>query len=149
MKVRRLLPWASAVLAVAGLAIMALSASAAPSKSGATAVRVAIVTDIGGLNDKGFNQLSNVGLQRAIRTLDNVSGRAYITNSANDRTSNLRTAAQSGFGLVIPGSCIAGVNNLTVGFASSLLGACGAYWLGIRSVLSDRAHGLESTRHGR
>lgn len=102
MRVRRLLPWASAVLAVAGLAIMALSASAAPSKSGAAAVRVAIVTDIGGLNDKGFNQLSNVGLQRAIRTLDNVSGRAYITNSANDRTSNLRTAAQSGFGLVIP-----------------------------------------------
>jgi basic membrane protein A and related proteins len=102
VRVRRLLPWASAVLAVVGLAIMALSASAAPSKSGATAVRVAIVTDIGGLNDKGFNQLSNVGLQRAIRTLDNVSGRAYITNSANDRTSNLRTAAQSGFGLVIP-----------------------------------------------
>jgi basic membrane protein A and related proteins len=102
VRVRRLLPWASAVLAVAGLAVMALSASAAPSKSGATAVRVAIVTDIGGLNDKGFNQLSNVGLQRAIRTLDNVSGRAYVTNSANDRTSNLRTAAQSGFQLVFP-----------------------------------------------
>jgi basic membrane protein A and related proteins len=43
-----------------------------------------------------------VGLQRAIKTLDNVSGRVYITNSANDRTSNLRTAAQSGFGLVLP-----------------------------------------------
>jgi hypothetical protein len=43
-----------------------------------------------------------------------------------------------GFGLVIPGSCIAGVNNLTVGFASSLLGACAAYWLGIRTVLLDR-----------
>jgi basic membrane protein A and related proteins len=102
VKVRRLLPWASAVLAVVGLAVMALSASAAPSKSGVAAVRVAVVTDIGGLNDKGFNQLSNVGLQRAIKTLDNVSGRVYITNSANDRTSNLRTAAQSGFGLVLP-----------------------------------------------
>jgi basic membrane protein A and related proteins len=102
VRVRRLLPWASAVLAVAGLAVMALSASAAPSKSGATAVRVAIVTDIGGLNDKGFNQLSKVGLDRAIRTLDGVSGRAYVTNSANDRTSNLRTAAQSGFQLVFP-----------------------------------------------
>jgi hypothetical protein len=44
----------------------------------------------------------------------------------------------TGFGIVIPGSCISGVNNLTVGFASSLLGACGAYWLGIRSVLADR-----------
>jgi hypothetical protein len=42
-----------------------------------------------------------------------------------------------GFGFVIPGSCIAGVNNLTIGFASSLLGACGAYWLGVRAVLSD------------
>src|SRR5918994_2375113 len=81
---------------------MALSAAAAPSKSGATAVRVAVVTDIGGLNDKGFNQLSKVGLDRAIRQLDNVSGRAYVTNSANDRTSNLRTAAQSGFQLVFP-----------------------------------------------
>ena len=102
MKVRRLLPWASGVLAIAGLATMALAASAAPTKSGVTNVRVALVTDIGGLNDKGFNQLSNVGLQRAIKTLDGVSGRAYITNSANDRTSNLRTAAQSGFQLVIP-----------------------------------------------
>jgi hypothetical protein len=42
-----------------------------------------------------------------------------------------------GFGFVIPGSCIAGVNNFTIGFASSLLGACGAYWLGVRAVLSD------------
>ncbi|MGH3081441.1 MAG: BMP family lipoprotein [Gaiellaceae bacterium] len=101
MKVRRLLPWASAVFAVAALATAALSASAAPSKSGATAVRVAVVTDIGGLNDKGFNQLSKVGLDRAIKTLDDVSGRAYVTSSANDRTPNLRSAAQS-FGLVIP-----------------------------------------------
>ena len=43
-----------------------------------------------------------------------------------------------GFGVVIPGSCIAGVNNLTIGFATTLLGACGTYWLGIRAVLSDR-----------
>ena len=43
-----------------------------------------------------------------------------------------------GYGIVIPGSCIAGVNQLSVGFASSLLGACGAYWLGMRTVLADR-----------
>jgi hypothetical protein len=42
-----------------------------------------------------------------------------------------------GFGVVIPGSCIAGLNQLTVGFASSLASAAGAYWLGIRSVLTD------------
>ena len=43
-----------------------------------------------------------------------------------------------GFGVVIPGSCIAGVNQLSVGFATSLFGAAGAYWLGIRAVLADR-----------
>ena len=43
-----------------------------------------------------------------------------------------------GYGVVIPGSCIAGLNQLSVGFASSLLGACGAYWLGLRTVLTDR-----------
>lgn len=98
MKVRRVLPWASAVFALVALTIAAFSASAA---NDGTRVRVAIVTDIGGLNDKGFNQLSNVGLKRAVRELG-VEGRAYITNSANDRTSNLRTAAQSGYGLVLP-----------------------------------------------
>jgi hypothetical protein len=51
-----------------------------------------------------------------------------------------------GFGVVIPGSCIAGVNDLTIGFATSLLGASGAYWLGIRSVLSDR-NSLGPDRH--
>jgi ABC-type Fe3+ transport system permease subunit len=43
-----------------------------------------------------------------------------------------------GFGYVIPKSCIAGVNELTLGFLSSVLGACVTYWAGIRSVLRDR-----------
>jgi basic membrane protein A and related proteins len=100
VKVRRLVPLASGVLAVIGLLIAALGASAAPSKSDQATNRVAIVTDIGGLNDKGFNHLSYVGLQRAQRQL-NVQGRAFVTTSANDRIPNLRTAAQQGYGLVI------------------------------------------------
>jgi len=89
------------VLAIAVVAVAAFSASAAPSKKGATNVRVAVVTDIGGLNDKGFNQLSSVGLNRAKKVLG-VEGRVYITSSANDRTPNLCTAAQAFYGLVIP-----------------------------------------------
>jgi basic membrane protein A and related proteins len=100
VKVRRLLPWATAVLAVVAVAVAAITASASPGKSKQTAVRAAIVTDIGGLNDKGFNSLSNVGLKRAQRQLG-ISGRAYVTNSANDRIPNLRAAAQSGYQLVI------------------------------------------------
>ena len=40
-----------------------------------------------------------------------------------------------GFGVVIPRSCIAGVNELTIGFGMALLGAAIAYWQGIRAAL--------------
>ena len=43
-----------------------------------------------------------------------------------------------GYGLVIPRSCIAGVNDLTVGFAASILGACVTYVVGVRLVIRDR-----------
>ena len=43
-----------------------------------------------------------------------------------------------GYGIVIPKSCIAGVNDLTVGFAASILGACVTYVLGVRLVIRDR-----------
>ncbi len=43
-----------------------------------------------------------------------------------------------GFGQIIPGSCIAGVNALTLGFAASVVSACIAYWLGVRVALRDR-----------
>jgi hypothetical protein len=36
-----------------------------------------------------------------------------------------------GFGFVIPRSCIAGVNGLTIGFAVTIAGACLTYWLGV------------------
>lgn len=42
-----------------------------------------------------------------------------------------------GYGFVIPRSCIAGVNELTIGFATTILGAAVTYAVGIRAVLSD------------
>lgn len=45
-----------------------------------------------------------------------------------------------GYGLVIPRSCIAGWNELTIGFGASVLGTCVAYVLGQR-VASSRAEG--------
>jgi hypothetical protein len=42
-----------------------------------------------------------------------------------------------GYGFVIPRSCIAGVNELTIGFASTILGAAATYAIGIRTVLTD------------
>ena len=40
-----------------------------------------------------------------------------------------------GYGVVIPRSPIAGLNQYTVGFGSALLGAAVAYWQGIRIAL--------------
>ena len=37
-----------------------------------------------------------------------------------------------GYGFVIPRSCIAGVNELTIGFATTILGACVTYVVGLR-----------------
>ena len=48
-----------------------------------------------------------------------------------------------GFGFVIPRSCIAGINDLTMGFAITVVGACVTYWLGLRTVLRD----LTEARH--
>jgi len=43
-----------------------------------------------------------------------------------------------GFGFVIPRSCIAGFNALTVGYACTVAAASLTYWLGMRTVLGDR-----------
>jgi basic membrane protein A and related proteins len=95
VKRKRTLLW----LGVAALCALIVGATASAQRSATT--KVALVTDIGGLNDKGFNHLSYVGLQRAQKQLSGVNGRVFITNSANDRKPNLQTAAQTGNGLVI------------------------------------------------
>jgi basic membrane protein A and related proteins len=94
------------LLAVVAL-IVAAGAAARTERAGgptakqATTAKIALVTDIGGLNDRGFNHLSYVGLQRAKKKLK-VTTRVYITQTGNDRTPNLTRAARDGYGLVIP-----------------------------------------------
>jgi ABC-type spermidine/putrescine transport system permease subunit II len=41
------------------------------------------------------------------------------------------------YGVVIPNSPIAGVNSLTIGFGTTVLGACLAYLAGIRMVMRN------------
>jgi len=91
---KRIVLW----LGVAALCALIVGATASAQRS--APVKVALVTDIGGLNDKGFNHLSYVGLQRAEKKLG-INGRVFITNSANDRKPNLQSAAQQGYNLVI------------------------------------------------
>jgi basic membrane protein A and related proteins len=63
-------------------------------------IKVGIVTDIGGLNDRGFNQSANEGLKRAISELG-VEGRALTSKSNADYVPNLSTLAQQKYDMVI------------------------------------------------
>ncbi len=62
--------------------------------------RIGLVTDIGGLNDKGFNHLAYVGLQQAISQL-HVQGDVLQSTSGNDYVPNLTTFATQHYDLVI------------------------------------------------
>jgi basic membrane protein A and related proteins len=82
-------------LAIAAAAtLVALVLASVGGASNQATIKVADVTDIGGLNDHGFNHLSYTGLQRAKKNLK-VQTRVFITNSASERLPNLASAAQS------------------------------------------------------
>lgn len=64
------------------------------------AIKVGLVTDIGGLNDRSFNQLANEGLERAKSELG-VETRVLISKANSDYVPNLSTLAQQQYDLVI------------------------------------------------
>jgi basic membrane protein A len=100
VKIRKRLVLLAAVAVLVGAAVAGGLATSKGNAAHKAAIKVAVVTDIGGLNDKGFNSLSNVGLQRAESKLG-VDGRIFITQTAADRQPNLVAAAQQGYDLVI------------------------------------------------
>jgi basic membrane protein A and related proteins len=105
VRIKRFLPLALVALAAVALAIVAgASASGkahhAPAAHQATLTKVGLVTDIGGLNDRGFNHLAYVGLQQGQKQLK-LDGRVLESKSATDYVPNLSTLAQQGYGLVI------------------------------------------------
>ena len=69
-------------------------------ESGAKQVTACLVTDIGGLNDRGFNHLAYLGLQRAGRQLG-VGTKVLVSKSSNDYIPNFQTCVRQGYDLVI------------------------------------------------
>jgi basic membrane protein A and related proteins len=74
--------------------------SAQTTESQGKKIKVGLVTDIGGLNDRGFNALANAGLQQAIKELG-VDGRVLISKTNADYVPNLSTLAQQKYDLII------------------------------------------------
>jgi basic membrane protein A and related proteins len=71
--------------------------AAAPAKK---KIKVGLVTDIGGLNDRSFNALANKGLKDAQAQLG-VDGRVLISKSNADYVPNLTTLAQQKYDLIV------------------------------------------------
>ena len=74
--------------------------SGTTSSSSGSGFKVGLVTDIGGLNDHGFNHLSYLGLQQAEKQLG-VKGTVLQSSSGADYIPNLSRLAQAGNKLVI------------------------------------------------
>jgi basic membrane protein A len=105
--VRKLIPAAVLVVALALLASgcgskkKAATTVAAPTTTVSTSgFRVGLVTDLGGLNDRGFNHLAYVGLQKA-STDFGVATRVVQSASPADYVPNLSSLANQGYKLVI------------------------------------------------
>ena len=92
----------TAVVLVVLAALVALAATATgfAKPAASSSIKVAVVTDIGGLNDKGFNALAAKGLNQAKKDLG-ITGRVYISKTGSDYIPNLSSAARGGYDLVI------------------------------------------------
>jgi basic membrane protein A len=76
------------------------SSSSSSSSSTKKSIKVGLVTDIGGLNDRSFNQLANEGLDRAKSDLG-VDTKVLTSKSDADYVPNLSSLAQQKYDLVI------------------------------------------------
>ena len=63
-------------------------------------IKVGLVTDVGGLNDRSFNQAANEGLKRAKAQLG-IDTRVLISKSNADYVPNLSTLARQGYDLIV------------------------------------------------
>jgi basic membrane protein A and related proteins len=63
-------------------------------------MKIGLVTDTGGVDDRGFNEFSIKGLDKAESDLD-IEKRVYVSNSADDYEPNLEAAVDDGNDLVV------------------------------------------------
>jgi basic membrane protein A len=91
---------ACGVAAAAALAFVSVGSATSAKPAAATTVKACLVTDIGGLNDRSFNHLAYVGLQKAHATLG-VQTLVLQSKSAADYIPNMSTCVSKGYNLVI------------------------------------------------
>jgi basic membrane protein A len=91
---------ASVALVALVLALTACGSKSTQKTPPAPTFKVGLSTDTGGLNDRGFNHLAYVGLQKAAADL-NVKTRVVQATSAADYVPNLAALAKQGYNLIV------------------------------------------------
>ena len=71
-----------------------------PAAAPGEGIKIGLVTDTGGVNDRGFNEFSIAGLDQAMDELG-IDGRVFISESEEDYVPNLVAAAEDGSDLVL------------------------------------------------
>ena len=100
------IPVAVTALALAAAGCGSSDDETAPATTGggstttAPKLKVGLITDVGQLNDDGFNELAYNGLKKAERELG-IQGRVVQSNSAADYVPNMATLARQGYDLII------------------------------------------------
>jgi len=114
VNVMRKLPWAVFLLVALVLALAAAgcggddegtattpgATESATDTAAGESISVGMVSDTGGLDDRGFNEFSINGFERAQTELG-VDGRVYVSESGDDYLPNLTAAVDDGHDLVI------------------------------------------------
>src|SRR5580765_4314505 len=85
---------------VAGIALLAAGSAGVGGAAPAKTLKVGMVTDSSGLNDRGFNHLAYIGLQQAQKRLG-ITFRVAESRSSSDYIPNLAAFARQGYDLVI------------------------------------------------
>jgi basic membrane protein A len=97
-----------ALLLLAAVALLAAGCGGGDDEGAATttettaapALKVGLITDLGQLNDNGFNELAYKGLRRAERQLG-IKGRVVESRSAADYVPNITSLVRQGYDLII------------------------------------------------
>ena len=105
VKTKRSMWWLLIALMTAFLALTAVACGGDDDDEGeggdeGEAISVAFVTDTAGADDRGFNEFSINGVERAEQELG-ITKRIYISKAAEDYVPNLTAAAEDGHDLVI------------------------------------------------
>jgi basic membrane protein A len=85
---------------VVGVALLAAGSAGTGGASPSKTLKVGMVTDASGLNDRGFNHLAYVGLQQAQKRLG-ITFRVAESRSPSDYIPNLAAFARQGYDLIV------------------------------------------------